>query len=471
MSQTVSEPCATPAMTSVPKPVSQPITSAPDFEASTVAGLPQWWRVGQQEAWNRFAALPLPKRKDESWRFTDTTKLTDILEGPVAGLPLSDAARREVKELLLARAAKSKSVAGLAFANDEQVFFRALPGSLLSQGVLFLPFAEALKTHSDLVEKYFMTHATTLGGAKFEALHRAFCRAGAFLYIPKGVEISAPIEVHHWIGESGAAIFPHTLVIAEANSRAEIVVHYGSLSAAKGGLSVSAVDLHAGPGAKVRSIAVQNFEETVHSFQTGSTAVERDGSALSFALNLGSTYARVENKSRMLGAGSRSDMLSLTAATGSQVFDQRTYQEHVADHTTSDLLYKNALADTSKTIFAGMIAVDPGAQQTDAYQSNPNLLLSDTAEANSLPGLQIEANDVRCTHGSTGGPIRGEEVFYMAQRGIPLSVARRLFVLGFFDEVLHRLGDPALSEELHELIEIKYDRAAKTASAAANASN
>ncbi|HEY8967095.1 MAG TPA: Fe-S cluster assembly protein SufD, partial [Candidatus Methylacidiphilales bacterium] len=385
--------------------------------------------------------------------------------------PLCEAARKEAKDRLLARAAKSRSIAGLAFANDEQVFFRGLSEELTAQGVLFLPLAEALKSHSALVEKHFMTHPTTLGGAKFEALHRAHCRAGAFLYVPKGVELPAPVEVHHWIAEGGAAIFPHTLVVAEANAKAEIVIHYGSLAHAgtahgnhgTGGFSAASVDLHAGPGAKVRSISVQNFADGVHSYQTGSTAVEKDGAALSFALNLGGSYARVENKSRMLGAGSRSDMLSLTAATGTQVFDQRTYQEHVADHTTSDLLYKNALADTAKTVFAGMIAVDPGAQQTDAYQSNPNLLLSETAEANSLPGLQIEANDVRCTHGSTGGPIRGEEVFYMAQRGIPLPVARRLFVLGFFDEVLERLGDAALSEELHALIEAKYDAAGKAA--------
>jgi len=458
MSQTATEPCGASDQTAPRRP--QPITSAPDFEASAVAGLPQWWRAGQQEAWSRFATLPMPKRKDESWRFADVTKIS--LDGYQAGLPLSDAARKEAKDRLLAHAAKSKALAALAYANDERVFFRALPEELTARGVLFLPLSEALKHHAALVEKHFMTHPTTLGGAKFEALHRAWCGqhlGGAFLYVPKGVELPAPVEVFHWIGENNAAIFPHILVVAEAHSRVEVVVRYGSLSQAQGGFCASSVDLHAGPGAKVRHIASQDFEESVLSFQTGSTAVERDGSALSFALNLGGAYSRVENKSRMLGAGSRSDMLSLTAATGTQIFDQRTYQEHVADHTTSDLLYKNALSDTARTIFAGMISVDPGAQQTDAYQSNPNLLLSDTAEANSLPGLEIQANDVRCTHGSTGGPIRGEEMFYMAQRGIPVAVARRLFVLGFFDEVLERLGDEALSEELHELIVAKYDRA------------
>ena len=160
----------------------------------------------------------------------------------------------------------------------------------------------------------------------------------------------------------------------------------------------------------------------------------------------------------MIGSGSKSDMLALTISNDKQEFDQRTYQEHIAPNTNSDLLFKNALADDSRTIFSGMIEVDVEAQKTDAYQSNRNLLLSDTADSNSMPGLEINANDVRCTHGSTTSQIDEVEMFYMRSRGVPLSVARKLFTLGFFQDVLERINDKALETELLDLIDQKYSQ-------------
>ena len=152
-------------------------------------------------------------------------------------------------------------------------------------------------------------------------------------------------------------------------------------------------------------------------------------------------------------------MLALTVAKDSQEFDQRTLQTHQAPHTTSDLLYKNALLDTAKTIFSGLIVVDPDAQQTDAYQTNRNLLLSDKAEANSLPGLEIEANDVKCSHGSTSGRIPPEQKFYLQSRGIDPAKAHELIVFGFFEEVLDRLEDEHLHAVLSDLIQTKFKKA------------
>jgi Fe-S cluster assembly protein SufD len=180
------------------------------------------------------------------------------------------------------------------------------------------------------------------------------------------------------------------------------------------------------------------------------TVVARDAAAIALVLNLGGQMMRSEAVSHLRGPGGRSDMLSISAVEGTQICDQRTLQIHEAPNTASDLLYKNSLNDTARTIFTGLIRVDPGAHKTDAYQKVRNLLLSDEAEANSAPGLEIEADDVRCTHGATSGQVEVEELFYLLSRGIPLREAQRLVVFGFLNEVLDRLPDEALREMLRE---------------------
>jgi Fe-S cluster assembly protein SufD len=182
--------------------------------------------------------------------------------------------------------------------------------------------------------------------------------------------------------------------------------------------------------------------------QFNSTVVRRDARVQSLNLHLGAKQARHESLSQLQAPGGFSEMLALTVASGAREFDQRTLQIHQAPNTKSDLLYKNALLDKSRTIFSGLIVVDPDAQKTDAYQSNRNLMLSEDAESNSLPGLEIQANDVRCTHGSTSAPIDADQAFYLKSRGIPEEAANELLIFGFFEDVLSRLEN----EELHSAI-------------------
>jgi Fe-S cluster assembly protein SufD len=177
---------------------------------------------------------------------------------------------------------------------------------------------------------------------------------------------------------------------------------------------------------------------------------------MSLNLNLGSRYSRFESLSRLIGEGGRSDLLAVAVAKHEQEFDARTLQDHVSPQTASDLLYKNALDDRARTIFGGLIRVEPHAHFTDAYQKVRNLLLSDDAEANSMPGLEILADNVRCTHGATSGQVDEDELFYLRTRGIPVPMAQRLIVTGFLDEVVRRLDHPAISEYLHRLIEEKF---------------
>ena len=181
-----------------------------------------------------------------------------------------------------------------------------------------------------------------------------------------------------------------------------------------------------------------------------------DPIALLYVLPSCSSCAEATATLRLRGPGGRSDMLSVNAAEGAQIFDQRTLQIHEVPNTQSDLLYKNSLDDNARTIFAGLIRVDPGAHRTDAYQKVRNLLLSDEAEANSAPGLEIEADDVRCTHGATCGQIEQEELFYLLSRGIPKNEAQRLIVFGFLNEVFERLGNEPVQDNLRKLVRAKF---------------
>jgi Fe-S cluster assembly protein SufD len=289
-----------------------------------------------------------------------------------------------------------------------------------------------------------MAQPQKLGSAKFAALHEAFVQDGAFVHVPRGVEVDKPFIVVHSVSGAGKAVFPHTLVIAEDGARVTVVDQFVSTDEARQ-FACGANDLYAGHGAKITYAAAQCWSHETLSFQFNSTVVRRDARVQSLNLHLGGRQARHESLSQLQAPGGFSEMLAATVASGSREYDQRTLQIHQAPNTKSDLLYKNALLDKARTIFSGLIIVDPDAQKTDAYQSNRNLMLSDDAESNSLPGLEIQANDVRCTHGATSARIDPEQEFYLKSRGIPPKAANELLIFGFFEEVLSRLE----SEELH----------------------
>ncbi len=430
--------------------VSGGLLAAPNFSDNT---LPGWFQQSRREAWAQFERLEMPARTEQSWRFTSIGKVAldryhspHTVDGPT-------------RERLIGRSQGNDKIAGrMVFANDTLLDRRAHAPELAAQGVIWKPLDAAMAEHADLFQKYFMTREAVLGSRKFAALHRAHVRTGTFLYVPKNVEVALPLETFHWLGGEGRSIFPHTLVIAEAGSKVTLVDYYESDRAEENGFACAVNDLIVGPGAKVTYLCSQNWGEKVVSFQINSTSVERDANALSLHLNLGASYARLESLSRLVGTGGRSDMLAATVADAAQEFDQRTYQDHVEPHTTSDLLYKNALSDSAKTIFAGLIRVEAKAQHTDAYQKVRNLMLSEEAEANSMPGLEILADEVRCTHGATAGYVDAEEMFYLLARGIDKRSAQELIVQGFLHEVLERLSDAAVTPKLSALIAEKFAR-------------
>jgi|UniRef100_UPI00404B968D Fe-S cluster assembly protein SufD len=408
------------------------------------AALPDWWLESKKEAWNQFNALPLPTRSDERWRFSNLKGLD------IEGYLLPEEASIHVPQLPdFAHAAE------ITFSNRQVVGRQTLPPELIEKGVVFAPLNEALRDHGAVIRKYFLKYPANLGSEKFVALNTAFTATGAVLYVPKGVEINSPVIVQHTLSGDHKAAFPHTLVILEDNAKATLVEYFVSAVSDEVHLVSGVNDLHAAPGAQLTYVGVQNWSRRTLAFQTNSIAVERDARVLSLNLHLGGNQTRHESHSRLLGSGAHCEMLALTVASGDHEFDQRTLQTHVAPNTSSNLLYKNALLDQAKTIFSGLIVVEPDAQKTDAYQSNRNLMLSDDAAADSLPGLEIEANDVRCSHGATSSRIDADQLYYLQSRGIPAAQANELLIFGFFEEVLNKLEDQKLHAALSTLIQSK----------------
>jgi len=409
------------------------------------AALPAWWLDAKKEAWNQFNALPMPTRSDERWRFSNLKGL--MLEG----FDLPEEASIHVPHL-----PDFPHIGELTFSNRQVIGRLTLPPAIIKQGVIFCPLSEALRDHSDLIRQYFQKHPAKLGSEKFVALNTAFTATGAVLYVPKGVELTEPVVVQHTLSGDYKSAFPHTLVILEENAKATLVEYFVSAQPGETHLVSGVNDLHAGPGSQLTYVGVQNWSRNTLSFQTNSIAAERDARVLSLTVHLGGNQARHESHSRMIGSGAHSEMLALTVANGEHEFDQRTMQTHAAPNTSSNLLYKNALIDQAKTIFSGIIVVEPNAQKTDAYQSKRNLMLSDEAQADSLPGLEIEANDVRCTHGATTSRIDAEQLYYLQSRGLPQHQASELLVFGFFEEVLNKLTDQPLHAALSSLIQAKF---------------
>jgi Fe-S cluster assembly protein SufD len=414
---------------------------------------PGWFRDQQRTAWQQFESLPKPTRKDQAWRFANVNLLD------LAPFKYGGTLAEEDRATILEQSRGLNDVAGrMIFAGDQLIERDVISDQLKKRGVIFQSLERAMVEHAELFRKHFMSQPATLGSAKFAALHQALVSSGTFLYVPRGVEIELPIEIFHWLNGENASAFPHLLLVTDELAKVTVIEHFRSCDRTAAGFACGVNDLIAGPGAKVNYVCAQNWADNVIALQMNTTTVDHDASAMSLNLNLGSRYSRFESLSRLVGEGGRSDLLAVAVAKHQQEFDARTLQDHVSPHTASDLLYKNALDDRARTIFGGLIRVEPHAHFTDAYQKVRNLLLSDDAEANSMPGLEILADNVRCTHGATSGQVDEDELFYLRTRGIPVPVAQRLIVTGFLDEVVQRLDHPAISEHLHRLIEEKFSK-------------
>jgi Fe-S cluster assembly protein SufD len=402
---------------------------------------PAWFQEQQASAWSDYETTPEPSRKDEAWRFSNIAALR-LSDFEVAGPVTSEGRLINQSQGLADFSAK------LVFGNNALLHQDV---ERLPAGVLVKSLEVAAREDEELFRKFFMVQPVELGSHKYAALHKARLGTGALLYVPRNVEVALPVEIFHWVDGENGCIFPHTLVVCGENSKITVIDHFRSADG-KRAFACGVNDLHLERGAQLNYIAVQEWATESLAFHLNSTIVGRDASSTALNINFGGRFVRGESLSRLIGQGAQSIMLSLNPMQGERQIDQRTLQDHAAPHASSDLLYLNSLDDAARTIFAGLIKVEPGAHRTDAYQKVRNLMLSDQAEANSMPGLEILADDVRCTHGATTGEISEDELFYMQARGIRKADGRRLIVNGFFQSLLERLESDSLREYLGRLV-------------------
>ena len=413
------------------------------------SGEPSWVQDARLGAWEKYSELPLPTRKDEQWRFAsiNRTLLNEVeLKAPAIAFTEAGTALDTTADALM----------HFHFVNDVLLSKPELPEAYAKQGVVVTTIQDALANHEELIRPWLFQTTTELGSQKYDYLHRALVANGVFVFVPKNVEVSGFIAATYEAAGQAAASFPHTLIVAEDNARVEFLDSYLTAPEAEGAYISASAHVHVAPRARIERTAIQNTNISTNLFQLDSGFVSKDSEFQSTAINLGGKKSRYENQVSVEGSGANAKMYALTVADGKQEFDQRTYQTHVAPSTYSDLLYKNALMDDAKTIFSGLIRVGDDAQQTDAYQTNRNILLDTTAEANSLPGLEISANDVKCSHGATTGKLSEEELFYFLQRGIPPRVAKHLMVTGFLEEVTEKISSESIQGTVRELIERKF---------------
>ncbi|MCG8526367.1 MAG: Fe-S cluster assembly protein SufD [Opitutales bacterium] len=410
-----------------------------------------WIEKRRKAAWNQFHELPMPRKKDESWRFASRLAF-EFNDFKLVEQPDATTIGKVVERSNL----NSSALARLVFADNYLVHEDPLSMDLQTKGVVFESFDQAVQKHGGLLEQYLFREEAHLGSEKFVALNTALSNCGGVVYVPKGVVVDQPLLVYHWATKENVAVFPHTLIIAEEGASVNVIDVYQSLDSDAPAFCAASGNIYAEANAQVMRKCVQNWNQSTISFQNDATAVKKDGVTKTLAVNLGSKRARFENQVRMAEPGSHATLYSLTVAQGDQEFDQRTYQSHDAPNAVSDLLYKNALLDNSRTIFSGMINVAKDAQHTDAYQTNRNLLLSPEADANSLPGLEIQANDVKCSHGATTGQLDPDELFYMMQRGIHKRTAQQLMVFGFFEEVIEKFDNEEIKNNVRELVQSKF---------------
>jgi Fe-S cluster assembly protein SufD len=382
----------------------------------------------------RYAELPVPDTTEEAWRFTDLRGFDPSLfeTRPAA------AAVPNVPQML------ELDVAGVATVTESSVTIDQVP-----DGVTFEPLSENEQLLYSLVG----------WNEKFAAHNAALWEHGLLVRVPKGVVLRQPLYVRVANSVPNGALFWRLLVVAEEGSEFTLVEEYASAEPGLEAYSNAVAELFVEQGAKLQYVSVQNLSRGTWHFATHHARVERDAELDWVAGGFGSKKGKIRIQNDLNGPGATSRVTGAYFADGEQHLDYDTFQEHIAPSTESDFAFKGALRETARAVWRGMIRVEPDAQKTNAYQENRNLLLSREAHADSIPGLEIMANDVRCTHGATLGRVDRNQLFYLMARGLSRGQAERLIVRGFFQDVLDRIELEPVREALGAALEARIPQA------------
>ncbi len=419
-------------------------------EAARALPGPDWLAARRVAAVERLADVEWPTDAQEIWRYSRIGQLDLAQFRPV---PAEQMGEPGVEPAPGGGpiAAEAGERAGLVVVRNGRVVHHALDAELEAKGVRVCGLATC---EADELASVVGTCSDASPDA-FTVLHDAFLAGGAYVKVPRGVVVEKPIVVLHWSEGDGLASFPHTLVVAEDGAEVTVFDRYGSAdtkSVTVGHLVDAVVELIVGDNAHVRYLSVQ--EQGAHTWQIALQRAHlgRDASLKSSVVALGGSYARLRSESLLAGAGSESDLTAVYFGDGHQMLDFRTLQDHDAPNTRSDLLFKGAVEDEAQSVYSGLIRIRPDAQKSVAFQTNRNLVLTEGADARSVPNLEIEADDVKCSHASTVGPVDDDQLYYLATRGVPPEEAERLIVLGFFDDVFDRLPVPSLVAPLRRSV-------------------
>jgi Fe-S cluster assembly protein SufD len=342
---------------------------------------------------------------------------------------------------------------GFAVQIDADVVHQTLDPALAHTGVVFDTIGRAAADHPEPVRDALGHAGVSPSEEKFATLATAMSGGGTYVYVPRGVEVAVPLQSFRWITRGGVAVFPRTVLVAEEGASVTYIDHFRSGPLDGQALSASTIEIYAHPASNVSYLAVQDWSPTVWHFSIQRAIVQRDATLRSLAATLGGKLSRSVVESILEGQGSHSEMLGVYFADSDQHFDHRSLQEHRAPYSSSDLYYKGALKGRSRAVYSGLIHIAKEAQKVDSWQANRNLILSDEAKADSIPYLEIEANDVRCSHAASVGPPDEEQIFYLESRGLPNEEAEHLIVQGFFQEILDRVRVPEVRSALERAVE------------------
>jgi Fe-S cluster assembly protein SufD len=414
---------------------------------------PPWLTERRRQAFALFQAFAWPSPRDEEWRRTDIRALKMDQFAPPGPEHPSAAAGSALDPLW--ESLSSHYATGIEHVNGTAVR-HANPERL--GGAIFLDLKQAVAEHPDLVKRHLLTDAVKPADDIFAALHAAFWTGGTLLYVPKGVKVEAPIFSLVGLANEGRVDCGHTLVVLEEGAEATLVRETASVGRGEvAALHVGALEVIQGQGSRFRLVNIQNWDSSTWHFSRERAIVGRDAELQWTVGGLGARLAKVNQEVALTGQGARAQVNGVMFTTGRQHLAYFTRQDHAAPHTTSDLLYKGGLKNRSRIVWKGMIRVEKDAQRTDAYQKNDNMVLSGSARADSIPGLEIEANDVRCTHGATAGRVDEDMIFYAQARAIPRDTAIRLIVEGFFANVYDRIALEPVRETLRQAVASKLE--------------
>lgn len=426
--------------------VDNPVISAASAAAiSERYGEPAWLAEERQAAIRSFEATPWPTVKDELWRYSKLERFRldglSLVEGPK---------NPEVSPRIQMRITDSDAEGVIVHKGNRVIHYAA---NITQPGVIFTDLRSALREHEALVKQHLYS-TVSARRSKYAALNAALWENGTFLYVPKNVEVALPLGAFY-SADGGGIIAPRTLIVLEPNAKATFIDEYTSEEFGERLFVSGAVEIILADGAKLRYVNLQNWSRSVVHLNAMRARVDRNARLESLTVNLGADASRSEVDSELVGPGSESEMLGLYFADKGQHFNLYTAQHHAADHAFSDLLFKGALRDGSQAVYSGIIRVDEGAQKTDAYQTNRNFLLDDASEAVSIPQLEIGANDVKCSHGSSVSPVPEDQRFYLMSRGLRPEVAEHVLVTSFLYEVTSRVTLPKVAEYVERVVQAK----------------